>query len=724
MIISNWVEEERNYLSVDKWVSLTGTISGISETAKGNRIILNNPIVSKGTCVEIDELIQVNVFANDSFEKNASKDNALYEISNNLKIGNTISLNGEAIAFEVATNPGQFDSYKYYRNKGYAYSVIPKDIQIINKKCNRYKEMLREVSKAIRDSLYKYLPENDAGIMTAMILGNKSHLAEDDKKLYEENGLMHLLAISALHVSMISTILLWIIKRLPIGIIPGRFIVIIMLIMYGQIAGYGVSCTRAIVMLLCGIVARIIGRTYDRISAMALAGIILLANRPSTLFSCEYLLSFGAVISIMLVDSIHKRVIYNNKIYKIIWDAISVNLGVFYFTMPILLFFYYDVPMYSVVLNILIIPMMSVLFVTALLCGVVGIFFSPVAMLLAGPVHFILEANRWLCNKAAESAYSLRITGFPTETKIIVYYLILAGLFVVLYKVNNNKLSLAGITTVSLLLIGVMGYRVTEGEMSLTMLDVGQGDGIYVELPDARGMFVDGGSSNVKKVGEYRIEPFLKYSGRKGIDIWVVTHGDSDHTSGLLEIMEKVKQKRFYINELWLSDVNNPGEGYQLIETKAKELGIEVKKLGFGDETVIADAKITIINPVKGFQSEGENEYSLAMLLEYGKFSGLFTGDVEKRGEQQIINVLSGRKLSLLKCAHHGSGNSTTSSFCDSIRADISLISVGKNNSYGHPDASVINRLKKMKSHIIRTDEKGAINVIINAGKMYVETYN
>ncbi len=749
----------RDYLEVEKEAKVTGRVCDITDTDSGIRITIGNVNVIKGTPVKRDENLLVSIYSDD-----------------NLRIGNIITVSGKAKAFEPAGNPGQFNAYSYYRGKGYVYKISAGEYEITDHSFDRYREFIRDIATSVKESFFRYLPEKDAGMISAMVLGDRSFLDENDKELYKQDGIMHILAVSALHVSMISVIVLWIISKFPVGFVTGRISVITVLIIYGSIAGFSVSCTRAVVMLLSGIVAGLTGNSYDRLSAMSLAGIIILLADPAALFRPDYQLSFGASSSIMIVSGITDRIEYKSDIIKMICNSFFVSLGVTLFTMPVLLYNYYDVPLYSVLINLIVIPLMTLLFVAAVLCGLAGItggladVFGDVydgivgladmfAEFMAGTVHFILEFYRWICEMAADLCYEFRITGCPDMKMIVLYYILLGLMILTLRKLledgEDSRLyrmihaithkctvrTQCTIITMCFLVVltAVISHKFGNDSFLATVLDVGQGDGIYMELPDSSTMFIDGGSSDVSLVGRYRLMPYLMYKGTRKIDRWVITHGDSDHYSGFMEILDQVVQGKFRIGELWLADVSNPGDGYREVEDKAKEAGINVVKVSSGMRWQWGDAKeaevnlseensekclenhytkssefsITCLNPEKNYTCSGENEYSVVLLVRCGSFSGLFTGDVESSGEEKLTEYFKNDPidLTMLKVAHHGSHNSSPEELIGLLHPDIAVISCGKNNRYGHPHEEILDRLRRIKADIFRTDINGAVTV-------------
>ncbi len=741
------------YSEVEEKVQVTGRIAGITDTSSGCKYDISNVNVIHGTHIKSYEHLLIYSYQNESDYNNSD-----------FKIGNHIKASGKAKAFEHPGNPGQFDTYSYYRSRGYAYQIKPTNMEIINNNINRYAEFTRNISTRISNSFSQTLPQKDAGMMSAIVLGKKASLDADDKELYQDNGLMHLLAVSALHVSMISGVILWIVARLPISFVKGRIIVIIFLCIYGSIAGYGVSCLRAIIMIVCSIGANITGRTYDNLSALSLAGIITLLYNPTALFGVDYQLSYGSVIAINLTGRIIKRADISSKYLRMFINSFGISVGIAMFTLPVILANYYDVPLYSSFLNLLVIPVMPMLFVSAVISGCSGaladyigqciagdaaIFIyignigkciggiicgglSGISGFMSGIVHYTLEFQRIIMQYSSKSAYQFRLTGCPETACIIAYYVIVCILIILLISINKNTLKTVCLLAGIMILSAVISFKPSDDKLKITTLDVGQGDGIFIEFPGDKNMFIDGGSSDVASLGRYRLQPYLYYKGVRSLDVWVITHGDNDHYSGFIEILDMVSAGKFHIREVWLADVRNPGDGYRMIEDRLGTLNIPVVRMSYGMEAEPGGCHITCLNPVRGMKSNGENEYSVVLLCEYKSFLALFTGDAEGAGEEQVTDYFkkmyykSGRYpngVSVLKVPHHGSGNSSSEQYVRMVHPSISIISCGKDNRYGHPAESTLERLNAVNSRIYDTVHSGAVTVISDGIQMWTEGF-
>ena len=295
----------------------------------------------------------------------------------------------------------------------------------------------------------------------------------------------------------------------------------------------------------------------------------------------------------------------------------------------------------------------------------------------------------------------------------------------------------------------VLTIRLPEG-LQITMVDVGQGDCIYLQEESGVHMLIDGGSSDRSEVAAYQIIPFLKYEGVSRLDAVVVTHPDDDHISGIRTMLEDAGGDGIFVETLYLPDVGEAGRNraYLELEDLAEAAGIPVRYIGTGDRLHFGKVMLTCMNPEKGWNTADTNAYSTVLYLTYGTFSALFTGDLEGGGERRVTELLGtrhpgaerdapaqsffGRKdaiqagtsgITLLKTAHHGSGNSTGDLFLRQTAPAIALISSGRGNRYGHPHKELLERLEQYGCIIYGTQQSGAVTVRVKGRGVKVEAF-
>lgn len=268
-------------------------------------------------------------------------------------------------------------------------------------------------------------------------------------------------------------------------------------------------------------------------------------------------------------------------------------------------------------------------------------------------------------------------------------------------------------------------------QMEINMIDVGQGDGIVISGGNSN-IMIDGGSTSKKNVGRYQIIPFLKYKGIGRLRAIILTHEDEDHLSGIMDVLDDMEKGGIWVDELILPEVDasSRGNNYQKLAGRANDLGIPISYINTGERFNVGKAEFTCLNPVLNMKTDGANEYSTVLFMKYGRFTALFTGDVEGEGQEDIRDIIAANpdgygNLSLLKVAHHGSRYTTDEEFLEMITPRVALVSCGRNNTYGHPHEEVLERLERVGARVYRTDLGGAITVeVLDAGDtLKVEEY-
>lgn len=632
----------------------------------------------------------------------------VYTDCSKVYMGQRLLIEGKLKYFEKATNEGQFDAFMFYRNRGVLFAVDKAYIKGYGQSYSGMKELLYQTKIRCEKILDDKLEAEDAAIVKAMILGMKGDIDTEVKESFQKNGIAHILAISGLHISFLCMTLYNLLKKMRIPNPVCVAISTMFLIMYIVMVGFSASAFRAACMFIMYLLSLIFKRTYDIMTALSVAAILLLLSNPGYLFDTSFQLSFMAILA---VGFFYKSFIDNIcNIYKIpgkisVWllNGFCVSCMVFIATMPVLLNCYYEIPVYSVLLNLLIIPLMSVLLVSAIF---IIILTATVDSLTFIPV-FITTSILWVykstCNFLEGTGLGRINLGKPDSWKVIIFYIVL--IFICNYcGKHKRKVFMGGI----LIMVALMSVRMPHNTR-LVMLDVGQGD-CFVFFNDNNNVYIfDGGSTSVKGVGEKRIIPYLKSQGVKKVEGIFVSHPDEDHMNGIEELLEKSVKECIKIEHLYIYDGLIDSEDYAGIFASAKELEVDVHGIKQKDKICDKSLQIECLYPQKGISEENKNDLSLVMRLQYGDFVFLETGDIESDKEEEIVDSNSRKKADVLKVAHHGSSSSTSKQFLEWAAPDIALISAGKDNRYGHPHSETIEILEKHQIRIYCTIDKGEV---------------
>lgn len=614
-------------------------------------------------------------------------------------IGCELSLYGTIYQLSPSDNPGQFDAESYYQSQGILYTFQMESV--ISAKDEAFlKEKVMNLRDYFSEQLSYIFQERDCGILRAVLLGDKSSLREEDQLLYQKNGISHLLAISGLHISMIGISLYQMLRKCSLtfweaGLPSGIFI-----LLYGMMTGFGISTLRAVCMFVVMIFADITGRAYDMASAMALAALLILIRNPLQARQAGFLLSFGAVLGICFVYPILQSAFEaKEKLTKTILVSISITL----ITYPLTVHFFYEYPLYSILLNFIVIPCMPVVMGFGGAALLMGCVWKSAGQVIGIPAHLVLSFYEILGERVVKLPHSVIRLGCEEPWQMIAYYVLLTSALLGIWYAGRRAYVL--LVPLALVLVTLRFHS----PLKFTAMDVGQGDALYLKTPGETTFLIDSGSTSVKSIGEYRILPYLKYEGVDTLDYVILTHLDEDHVNGIRELMEmqdtldcvKIKQILF-------PAIANPDEKYQEMWNLALEKGITAGTIGAGDRILEEQFEMSCIYPVKGSYAQDKNASSTVLRVSFGEFSMLLSGDAGFESEEELMKMGSLKDVDVWKVSHHGSKYSGSESFLGMINPQLSLISVGK-NTYGHPSEEVLLRLEKLGSLVETTLDHGAL---------------
>lgn len=633
-------------------------------------------------------------------------------ISENMKTGQTVRVSGEAVVFDEAPNPGNFNQKFYYQKQNIYVKLQDASVKILNREvsgCALFKEKLWEIQQSLTDTVVFYAGEKYGGILSAIVLGEDVFVDADLKEMLQKSGIGHLLAISGLHISFLGTGLYNMMRKMRMPITVSAVCSGIILTFYMLMIGGRTSAFRAWVMFLLQMGANITGREYDGKTALAVAAMVVLAGEPVLLFDAGFLLSFGAVLGIYVVAPAWK---------------LKAPLAIQSILFPVQLYYYYEICIYSLFWNFLAIPLSAL----ALGSGIAGVLISQVPFM---PELFVKGAFRigamvmWFYEKGSQFVLELPcsrwVIGQPSFEWIVIYYLIL--LICIFVKKRKWPMIAAGI----LLLVGT---KWPSGNLEIAMLNVGQGDSLFIQGPEGGTYLIDGGSSSVSQVGKYRMEPYLKQKGIGILDYVWVTHGDGDHMNGVLELLER-KNVGLKIKTLILPPKSCWNENVDELVCAAKSAGTNLHIMAQGQILQEGEMTIKCLWPALDVDGMEENQASMVLSLTYRSFDMLFTGDLEKEAEEKVTEYIEDGqkkqflpdKYEVLKVGHHGSKNGTGEDLLKVVQPDVALLSAGKNNRYGHPHAETVERLRNAGSEILSTVEQGQVSIEVVGDRVRIENF-
>lgn len=597
-----------------------------------------------------------------------------------VNIGSSVIVKGKLVSPKNNTVPYLFNYKKYLYNKRVYYTLKIDNIKILKENSNPFIKLKNRVIKHVnsyKDSTYLY----------AFILGKTELISDEVLTSYRENGISHLFALSGLHVSIFSSILLFILKKLRFKEILNYVLIFIFLLLFSFITGFSPSILRATLLFFLLSINKVFYLNIRTLDILYLVFIILVIINPFIIYNLSFILSFTAAFFLIFSSDLLKGKNYFVSLFK-------VSLLSYFASLPLSIYYFGYTNLLGTILNLVFVPLVSfVVFPLTLLTFIISKFYS-----ILNITTNLLESLSLLFNKFKIIIY------FPRINLIFVFiYLSILMLYIKFKK----KICLY-LIIVLLIFFKIRPYM--DNNTYIYYLDVGQGDSILVVtqhlnktiLIDTGGIvsFNENYKSNIVK---NKTIPFFRRIGINKVDYLFLTHGDYDHAGEANELLSNFCVKKVFINK---GNINN-------IEKKINNK--EVLRL---KNFVIDNIKVNSLN---NNVFNNENDDSTILLFNIYDYKFLFMGDASIKTEEYLLNNYILPNVDILKVGHHGSYTSTSTDFINVIKPKYSVISVGENNMYKHPNKSVLDILDNTK--LFRTDVDGTIEVKISKKRYKIKTY-
>ncbi|WP_167511376.1 DNA internalization-related competence protein ComEC/Rec2 [Pseudobutyrivibrio xylanivorans] len=668
--------------------------------------------------------------------------------------------------FSHARNEGGFDMGDYYNSLGLCFELEDVSIAGFETSALGQYDFCFKLRNAISHIYETYLPGEEADFLSSVALGAKGGLDEELKTLFQEVGIAHILAVSGLHVSVVCMALYSLLRRRGLSFVCSGALAGNVAVFYGFLTGGSVSSVRAIGMFLIYLGAQVAGESYDMLTALAVMADFLLIDNFLIIKNASFIFSFGAVLGIIYVampfsnvyvnySRLRRRSIKSDegfvsgpvpltmRLVEYIVSSLVFSFGMNVAMLPIVTQLFYQTPIYSVLLNLVVLPMMPALLLVGLIAGIIGLFISGLAGILFMPCHFIIYFYELISYSFSKLPMATIIVGKKSLIAVIIYYVVLVAI-IRIYEVtseyllgkksivDNTSILLSykkklWILSISFVLISLIWFIPSKSGFEMDFIDVGQGDGIFINSGDDTTFFIDGGSTNQDTVGKYTMLPFLKSKGVRKIDYWFLSHTDEDHVSGFIELLES----GYKVEKLVLSEVIPKDEMFNQIEALAKANGTEILYMRQGDIVATKHVIFRCVYPfddVATLYADDVNALSLSLVMSYDsnsdctpEYTAFFGGDIAAEQEQLIAKSGLVGHVNLLKVSHHGSRFSSDSIFLNTLSPDTAIISCSKKNRYGHPADEAISRLEEAGCKIYYTMNSGRICVSRDGIDLYVE---
>ncbi len=624
-------------------------------------------------------------------------------------------------------NPHDFDYKNYLAKQGIFYEGFIQNVDRVEiRHLNTFnlEQIMMSLRVQIKQYFHKYMTQRSAGILSALILGERSEVDVETKADFANTGVIHVLAVSGLHVGYVSLILITITGMLRLSYRPQMILVIIGLGFYVILTGGAASVMRASIMAALILIATMLERNTDVFNILATAALFILLIDPSQISGIGFQLSFSAVFSIVTLFPILRKWIpvvnfprlpvlgsSINTIVDLFFVSLAAQLG----TLALTIYYFHKIPLISLAANLIVVPLIGLIVATGisfLLLGPINPLLSESwAALLDGVIDFML----WFVQLCARFEWAYISTRSIHLVEII---LIITALFAITII---QRWKLAKLWLILLLLWGnfqIWPDIIHSGQLEVIMLDVGQGDAIIIHTPNGKTIVIDTGARfGGKDMGRDVISPFLTQRNWSRIDLLVLTHPHNDHIGGAQYLLTHHPVERV-LNQ----NIEYDSYGYQKLQATLDSLKIPTQSVYTGIiDSTLAPIYLRVTGP-KYFAAEEEpsnvNNVSIVLQLFYGETSLLLTGDAEHEVEMDQLPLGSLLKSDLIKAPHHGSRTSSTDSYLALVDPNVCFISLGRGNKYKHPAPITIKRYQDRDVMIHRTDLDGAV-VYTSDGKSW-----
>ena len=599
-----------------------------------------------------------------------------------LNLGGYITINYEEIKIDNPSVPNTFNYKKYlYSNKIYKTIKINRIIKVEN--CNN-------IFYKIKNILIKRMNRLDKskGYVYSLIFGDNSYINDDVLSSYRKNGISHLFAISGLHISILTGVLYKILKRIKEE--KRQSIIIAFLLFYMFITGFTPSSTRGCIFSILVILNKKYYFNIKTINLLLLTLSIIMIFNPLAINNIGMQYSFIATLFLIKLSNI-----INKSKHKLLITSLVAFLSTF----PITVNNFYQINFISILYNLIFVPFVSIIFLPIIMLTYIFPFLDKITYLLI----FLLEESSYILS----NVNILCINFCKMSMSIIcIYYL---SIYLMLSKCKFKHIFMY------LILIICLYFMPFHKKNEIIFLDVGQGDStlLYVNrqltLIDTGGVVMYDDNDYTYQITTNKTIPYMKSKGYKKIDNLILTHGDYDHMGEAINIVNNFKVEKVIFNCGAFNDLES--ELIKVLDKKKikyysciKELNIDKNKLQFLQTKVY----------------DNENDNSNVIYTELNGYKFMFMGDASNTTEQEILNKYNLSDIDVLKVGHHGSRTSSSKEFINGINPKYSVISVGKNNRYSHPNKEVLVNLENSK--IYRTDQDGSIMFKIKNNKLKIET--
>lgn len=628
-----------------------------------------------------------------------------------LEYGDLIEIKGEYSAPEVARNYKGFDYSQYLKTLNIYGTIKVEESKIINK--NQLSPILisiNNIKEKMIDNANRNMPKRTANLLLGILIGERDNIQEDIIESFRTANLSHILAVSGAHTSYIILGITYLISKSKTPKRIGYIITIINLLIFIIITGASYSVVRACIMAIVVIGAKICYRKENFFTSICISLIIILIQNPFAINDIGLKLSFMGTTGIVIFNKSITNFFIKLKIKQKIAEVLSVTFSAQLMIMPITILNFNTISLTFFISNILASPLLGIIIIFGFISIFISSILNPISKILFLILHIFLELLILVSKVTEKIPGSSILVKTPNILFAIVYYILILFFnyffvikqnptrrfhkkiikIITIKNIKNAFKVIAVVFLIMLLLTRIV--RIINPTLKIYFIDVGQGDSTLIVTPKNKKILIDGGEGKTNVLFQYLLDRRINK-----IDYIIISHFDSDHCNGLIEIIEKMR-----VENIVMSKQSKESEEYKKILEIIKQKNIKVSSVKAEDKIIIEkNLYIKILNPAEKFEFQDLNNNAIVAKLVYKNFSMLFTGDIEKAEENLAKKYKNELKSTILKVAHHGSKTSTSEEFLKYVEPQIALIGVGENNKFGHPNQITIEKLKNIRSQNI-----------------------
>lgn len=649
-----------------------------------------------------------------------------------INYGDILDINGYILRQRIFGNQNAFDYGQYLQHQGISATVSTAYGGSIIKTGEGGYAPLRWIGwvHARLDQSFEQVGGRQGVFLAGIFLGEKSELSAQEKETLIETGIYHAFSVSGLHVGYILAIGMLCFGSMRRHRYLRLIVVGIMLVFYAALSGMVAPVIRSVIMGLLALAALAFDEKADIYTSLAVSALVCLLWHPLWLFDSGFQLSFVSVLGIAYLLPFFRELLPSGgRIKKLLRDSFAVTFAASWASMPLIAYYFYNASFIGWLLSptlLLLVGLAVMLCFAASLLVLGSVFIATLPLYGAGALmSLVYRVADW----AAALPGGHILTGRPPLYLLFIYY---AALIILPLKLTKKEPSrrlrtaMAMFFPLLIILGGALGINnattsayFSGDTLEVTFLDVGQGDSILIVTPEGNTLLIDGGGSRDSDfIGENVLVPYLNSRGIGQIDMVIASHPDIDHIGGLKSVFNKCSVDYLLTADCFSDTMQKELEGW------AEKADADIIYTCQGKKYLLEpDLYLFVYSPPAGrmYGEEDSNNGSIVCKLSYHDIDFLFTGDIEKEGLRQIIAPSLASEV--LKIPHHGSGNCYDKEFYESVAPQAVVISVGANNSFGHPAAKVVEYWQEKKISLYRTDLNGAISFFSDGRSLEVQTY-